>query len=163
MSLPLALLLRTYISSFLVHYPKMLTKTSIPFIFKYHAIPKNQQRIPREFHKNSRDFENITHVNFPIPYIALRGRKLFRACLNLFRYSMVPSINEFFFQKVAIHKHQIYLKQFGFSSRSNMVHVRQIVPCKCLTSETVFSAYPPSPRQLKNLQLKTIIETLSYQ
>ena len=36
MSLPLALL-RIENSSFLLHYPKILTKTSIPFIIKYHV------------------------------------------------------------------------------------------------------------------------------
>ena len=59
-------------SSYLLHYPKILTKTSILFIFKYNAIstefqknskdtptiskensPKNSQRIPKEFPKNS--------------------------------------------------------------------------------------------------------------
>ena len=50
-----------------------------------HKFSKNPQIIPKEFSKkfpkNSQDFENITHVNFPIPYIALQGRKRFRACL----------------------------------------------------------------------------------
>ena len=44
---------------------------------------KNPQRIPKEFQmnspQNSQNFENIQRVNFPIPYIALRGRKPFRA------------------------------------------------------------------------------------
>ena len=55
---------------------------------------QNSKRIPKEFQKNSKDsqkipkkipkefpFENITHVNFPISYIALKSRKPFRACL----------------------------------------------------------------------------------
>ena len=56
MSLPLALL-RIENSSFLLHYPKILTKTSIPFIFNYPRTPKeflkNSSIIPQEFLKNS--------------------------------------------------------------------------------------------------------------
>ena len=39
-------------ASFLLPYPKILTKTSIPFIFKY-PIPKNSQKILKKFSKNS--------------------------------------------------------------------------------------------------------------
>ena len=60
--------------------PKENNSERIPKEFQ-----KNSKRIPKEFQKNSQknsqDFENITHVNFPIPYIALQGRKRFRACL----------------------------------------------------------------------------------
>ena len=42
---------------------------------------RHSKRIPKEFKKNFQDFENITHVNFPIPYIALKSQKPFRACL----------------------------------------------------------------------------------
>jgi hypothetical protein len=63
--------------------PKGFQKNSksIPKAFQKHskAFQKDSKRIPKGFQKNSQDFENITHVNFLIPYIALRGRKPFRS------------------------------------------------------------------------------------
>ena len=47
-------------------FPKNFQRTPKGF-------PKNFQRIPKEFPKNSQDCKNIKHVNFPIPYIVLRG------------------------------------------------------------------------------------------
>ena len=42
---------------------------------------KQFRRFPNNSQKNSQGFENITHVNLSIPYIALKSRKPFRACL----------------------------------------------------------------------------------
>ena len=38
---------------------------------------RNPKKLPKNYPKI---FENIIHLNFPITYIAFRGRKLFRAC-----------------------------------------------------------------------------------
>ena len=62
-------------------FPKNSKKSPKKFPQKFpKQLPKNCQKIPIKFPKISHDFENITHVNFSITYIALRVRNPFRAC-----------------------------------------------------------------------------------
>ena len=78
-------------ASFLLPYPKILIKTSIPFIYKSYSFPKNSQNISKKISRNSQDFENITPVNFPITYVALRGQKPFQAGLiNVYKKYLWP-------------------------------------------------------------------------
>jgi hypothetical protein len=51
-------------------------------------LPMNSKRIPEGSQKNSHYFENITHVNFPIPYIPLRGQN---PCLHINFEGFTPS------------------------------------------------------------------------
>ena len=42
----------------------------------------------------SSDFESITHMNYLNPYIALGGRKPFRACLNYRMLFIIVSLQQ---------------------------------------------------------------------
>ena len=101
-----------FYNSFLHHWDKTLTKTkiltnkSILFILPknsqriFKKIPQKCQRIPTEFPKKSQKIPQKIRLpkkflrfwKYPIPYIALRGRKPFRACsCNKWKKSTLPA------------------------------------------------------------------------
>ena len=69
-------------ASFLLPYPKILIKTSIPFIYKSYSFPKNFQRISKTFPQKFQEFPQILKIShlwiFQLPTSHLEAKNPFR-------------------------------------------------------------------------------------